>query len=511
MANRQMPKVKRKPTLKTTAEKTATGKELLSRAVLLEQARASLWEYQKLRDQKFFRESRAYLNTISIALQDVFERKRLKADGTPYRKVVLSIPPRHGKSYSIAGFCQWALGRRHDTRIAEISYNDILTGRFSQGVRDVIDERKATDDQIVYGDVFPETELKYGDSARRIWALDGEHFSFLATSFGGTMTGVGFNIGIIDDPIKLPEEALNDEKLDAQWDWYVNAYLSRLEEDAMQIIVMTRWATRDLAGRVQEEEPGEWLEIKMEAQDEKTGEMLCSEILSKATYESRKRLASKSDVSMSIFDANYHQKPVDAKDKLYGDFQTYRMDELPRDEKGRIKWDVIAAYGDTADQGHDFLCLLIFGVIAGQAYVLDILYTDRPMEYTEPEAARRLFNNSAQIAKIESNNGGRGYARAVRELLWRNYKTRSIKIDWFTQTQNKNSRIQTNAAYVCMNIFYPDGWEQRYPNYAAAMKGYKRKGRNSHDDAPDATTGVAEMLIEGIKTKTIFGYRILDM
>lgn len=501
MAKRQTPRVKRRPEPKQPANPDA-GHGLLARAVTLEKARSNLWEYQKLRDPKFFRDDRPHLRTVSETLQGVFERRILKPDRTPYRKVILSIPPRHGKSYSIAGACQWYYGQRHDTRIAEISYNDILTGRFSQGVRDQIAEERATDDQIVYSDIFPDVALKYGDAARGIWALEGEHFSFLATSFGGTMTGVGFNVGIIDDPIKLPSEALNDDFLESQWTWYKDAYLSRLEEGAMQIIVMTRWASKDLAGRVMIEQPGDWLEIKLEAYNEETGQMLCPDLLSLQTYMERKKLT-----SPEIFAANYHQQPIDAKDLLYGHFRTYRPDELPKDDKGRIKWEAVANYTDTADEGTDNLCSISFGVIAGQGYILDILDTDRPMEYTEPETARRLHNNAVEVAKIESNNGGRGFARAVKRILWEIFKTRRVRIEWFFQGANKRARIITNAQYVMDNLFFPEDWRERWPEYATAMRTYKRKGKNAHDDEADATTGVAEMLQEGIKKRITFGYR----
>lgn len=494
-------RVKRPP---ASPKEAPQNDKLVARAVKLELARASLWEYQKLRDPKFFRDDRPHLKVISDTLQEVFEGKRLMADGTPYRKVILSIPPRHGKSYSLSGFNQWAYGHRHDTRIAIVSYNDILTGRFSQGVRDVIDETRVTDDQIVYNDIFPDVSLKYGDAARGIWALEGEHFSFLATSFNGTMTGVGFNIGIIDDPIKLPSEAVNDEFLEGQYRWYTDAYFSRLEEGALEIIVMTRWATRDLAGRMMEEEPGEWLEIKMEAYDKATDTMLCPALLSRATYERRRR-----KTSPDIFAANYHQQPFDAKDKLYDHFQIYKWDELPRDEQDHVRFDVIASYTDTADEGTDMLCSIIFGVVAGQAYVLDIFYTDRPMEYTEQETAKRHHQQRVEVAKIESNNGGRGFARAVKRILWEKHQTRRVKVDWFFQSANKRARIITNASYVMENVLFPEGWRERWPEYARAMDNYKRKGKNEHDDAPDCTTGVAEMLQEGIKKKLTFGYRTM--
>lgn len=474
-----------------------TDAAIVQRAVQLERCRASLWEFQKQRDPKFFKESRPHLKQISDVLQGVFEKKLLKPDGTPYRKLVLSIPPRHGKSYSIAGFNQWAYGQRHDTRIGVISYNENLTGRFSQGVRDQIAEEKATPDQIVYNDIFPDVKLRYGDSARGIWALEGEYFSFLATSFGGTMTGIGFNLGVIDDPIKLPEEAHNDAFLDSQYAWYTDAFLSRLEEDAMIVIVMTRWATRDLAGRVMEDEPGEWLYVKMQTPME-NGEMLCPELLSRATYDARARLT-----SPEIMAANYRQEPVDLKGALYQEFTTY--EHIPtEDASGHPITPRRIAYVDTADTGADYLCAIAADAIDGEGYVLDVIYTDEPMETTELRVAKMLYELRVADCVIESNNGGRGFARNVERILWDRYRWRGTRIICKNQRDNKEARMLTHSAYVERHIKYPPNWRRRFREYALAMTRFQRKGRNAHDDAPDATTGLAEHIQGGLYRRRKF-------
>lgn len=471
--------------------KAFSDAEIAARAIRLEKCRSSLWEFQKQRNPKFFKDSRPHLKQISDVLQGVFERKMLKPDGSPYRKVVLSIPPRHGKSYSLAGFNQWAYGQRHDTRIGVISYNDILTGRFSQGVRDQIAEEKADPSQIVYSDIFPEVKLRYGDSARGIWALEGEYFSFLATSFGGTMTGIGFNVGIIDDPIKLPEEAYNDDFLDAQYAWYTDAFLSRLEEDAMVVIVMTRWATRDLAGRVMDEEPGEWLYVRMETPME-NGEMLCPELLSRKTYDARARLT-----SPEIMAANYHQTPVDLKGALY---QTFSVYDAPPDPKSARR----ICYIDTADTGADYLCAIAADVLEGEGYVLDVLYTDAPMERTELQTARMLYDLRVTECIVESNNGGRGFARNVERILWERYRWRGTRFTSRNQRDNKQSRMLTQASFVERHLYYPEDWKKRWREYAQAMIRYQRKGRNAHDDAPDATTGLAEAIQGGLNRRKKF-------
>lgn len=66
---------------------------------------------------------------------------------------------------------------------------------------------------------------------------------------GGTATGFGARKLIIDDLIKKAEEAFNENTLEKQWQWFTDTMLSRTETGYKIIIIMTRWATNDLAGR----------------------------------------------------------------------------------------------------------------------------------------------------------------------------------------------------------------------------------------------------------------------
>lgn len=116
----------------------------------------------------------------------------------------------------------------------------------------------------------------------QLWSLEGQFFNYLAAGFGGTITGVGCNIGIIDDPIKNDKEAFNDRVLEEQWSWYTDTFLSRIEEGGLQIVNMTRWSTKDLCGRLLSSDDGdEWYVFCRQAYDEATGMMLCEELLSK--------------------------------------------------------------------------------------------------------------------------------------------------------------------------------------------------------------------------------------
>ncbi|MNJ40284.1 Terminase-like family protein [compost metagenome] len=322
-----------------------------------------------------------------------------------------------------------------------------------------------------------------------LWSLEGGYNSYLATSPTGTATGFGASILIIDDLIKNAEEASNEATLEKHWDWFTNTMLSRLEEGGKIIIIMTRWATGDLAGRALEhfaEEKKKVRHLTMKAlQDD--GTMLCEEILSRESYDMKVRA-----MGEDIASANYQQIPIDIKGKLYSSFKTY--ERLPVDANGNSLFTGIYSYCDSADQGDDYLCNIIWGVYSKVAYVLDVIYTKEPMEITEPAVAKALFDFKVNRARIESNSGGRSFARAVRRELEDGLNSNFTDVSWFHQSKNKVARIISNAPWVMKHIYYPVNWRDKWPEYFKAMNAYQREGKNAHDDAPDGTTGVAETM-----------------
>lgn len=130
----------------------------------------------------------------------------------------------------------------------------------------------------------------------------------------------------------------------------------------------------------------------------------------------------------------------------------------------------------------------------GEAYVLDVLYTKEGIEFTEPAAARLLFEGQVNAADIESNNGGRGFARAVEQLLREQYHSTRCVIRPFYQSANKAARILSHSTWVMEHIYFPVNWKDRWPEYYDAMHRFQKEGHNLHDDAPDATTGIAETI-----------------
>lgn len=196
------------------------------------------------------------------------------------------------------------------------------------------------------------------------------------------------------------------------------------------------------------------------------------------------------NMAKEIVYANYQQEPIDIKGRLYNNLKTYN--QLPMDSNNNLLFTAYKNYTDTADTGDDYLCSICYGVYNKEAYILDVLYTKEPMEITEPATAKILIENNIKEADIESNNGGRGFARAVDKHLLEKYNSNRCKVRWFHQTQNKRARILSNATWVMEHIYFPVNWADRWPEFFKAITTYQKEGKNKHDDAPDVLTGIAE-------------------
>lgn len=453
--------------------------ERIKRQAKRELARREFFYFCNLMASDFYKPERRYLVELCEALQSFYEDEKAKV-------LIINEPPRHGKSRTAGLFVEWVLGRNPAEKIMTGSYNNILSATFAKNVRNAIQEVKADDNITVYSDIFPNVRIKRGDAAMDMWSLDGGYNSYLATSPSGTATGFGCSLLIIDDIIKNAEEAYNETAKEKSWLWFTNTMLSRLEEGGKILIIMTRWASDDLAGRAIEHfgEAAKVITMKALQPD---GTMLCDEILSRRSYEEKVRA-----MGADIASANYQQEPIDLKGQLYSSFKTY--DRIPVDINGNPLFTAIQNYTDTADTGSDYLCSIVYGVYNGEAYVLDLLYTKDAMEETEPATAAMLYRNDVNVADFESNNGGRGFARQVRRILQDTYKSNKTVINTFAQTKNKAARILSNSTWVMEHIYFPTNWKDRWPEYYRAMTRYQREGKNANDDAQDATTGIAEKI-----------------
>lgn len=441
-----------------------------------ELARRDFWEYCKFTSPDFYKEERAFLKDLSQRLQWFVEE-------SDAQMMVVNMPPRHGKSRTATKFVQWVFGRFGiGTKVMTGSYNETLSGTFAKQVRDCIAEQP-TLGITVYNDLFEKIKIKYGEASASKWALEGSsQANYLATSPSGTATGFGCNLMILDDTIKSAEEAYNANTLQKIIDWFDNTMISRTENNFKIIIIMTRWCSNDLAGYVLKNYDNV-VHITYKAVNP-DGTMLCEEILSKKDYKVKTK-----NMNKDIVEANYNQSPIDIKGRLYSSFKTYT--EIPKDSAGNPLFEYILNYTDTADEGSDFLCSICYGMFQGAYYILDIYYTKDSMEITEPATAAMLKRNNVGCAIIESNNGGKGFARNV-EREGKEHGNNHTTITWFHQSKNKVARILSNSTSVMNNLYFPINWVDRFPEFAHDITAYQKEGKNAHDDCADALTGVYE-------------------
>lgn len=420
------------------------------------------------------------------------------------KNLMINIAPRYGKSELVSRmFIAWCFGINPACRFLHLSYSANLTTGNSTSIKDTINN-----DYFQYA--FP-TKIRWNDNSKSHWSTE-QGGELYATSTMGQITGFGagndksklnldldpyqkqFNPNgfggaiVIDDPIK-PDEALSDAMREAINLRFETTIRNRVNSrDVPIIIIMQRLHEHDLCGYLLEKESQNWTVLSIpcivEGED---GEQ-------KALWPHKhtlEELEALRDINSVVFETQYMQNPTPFEGLMYGFIRTYEL--LPI-EKGIRK-----CYVDTADTGSDFLCAVCYFETKSGMYITDVLYTKKPMEYTEIATAEMLVKNEVNIVKIESNNGGRGFCRNVEKntRALQGKTSLSMRFISFTQSNNKQTRIYSHSAEVQNLIFFPIYWETKWPQFAMAIKGYRKEGRNAHDDAPDVLTGIVESFTHG--------------
>ncbi|MBF84185.1 MAG: hypothetical protein CL489_06860 [Acidobacteria bacterium] len=174
-------------------------------------------------------------------------------------RFIIDAPPRHSKTFTLSQWLPiWYLDTFPDRNVMLTSYNQQLSRRMGRYVRDSIENNPLVEVEV-RGDVRSATD----------WKLQGRG-EFLSTGVGGTLTGRGFHLGIIDDPIKNWAQAMSPNYLQDLRDWFSSTFLTRAEQDGIYpdrnatiIVVATRWSEQDLSGWLLEQ--GGWTHISMPA------------------------------------------------------------------------------------------------------------------------------------------------------------------------------------------------------------------------------------------------------
>lgn len=463
------------------------------------------------------------LHSLRCFVSDIFEQ----ANKTPYvfgehheriinaleavvegrtRKLIINIAPRYGKTeLAVKLFISWCFALNPRCRFIHLSYSSSLVSDNSETIKGILKSE-------YYKMLFPYVAIAPNRDRQQRWETT-EGGGMYAVSTLGQITGFGAGTTdsevaqqldaftaeynpdqfsgaiVIDDPIR-PEDALSDNVREAVNRRFETTIRNRVNSRRTPIVIIgQRVHEHDLCGYLQAVEPDEWEVLSIPCVTIKNG-VETALWPHKHTLDELHKLY---EINSFVFDTQYQQEPKPLEGLMYQSFRTYET--LPVGPYTRKN------YTDTADTGADYLCSIDYAEFPwGDCYVLNVLYTDRAMEFTEPETARMLDADKISTAIIESNNGGRGFARAVERNL-REMGNRTTAVTWFNQSQNKQARIFSHSADVQNSVFFPVGWDTRWPRFHNALTSYRKEGGNLHDDAPDALTGVVEKRNSGGRGK----------
>jgi len=171
-------------------------------------------------------------------------------------RLALFMPPRHGKSeLASRRFPAFALGQDPDLQIILTSYGADLATLMNGDITSIIDSD-------LYGSIFPNTILGGKGSTKKkredFIQTVGHSGQVKAAGVGGSITGIGANIFIIDDPVKNMEEADSPTYREKTWDWYRSTARTRLQPGGGVLLIQTRWNEDDLGGRLLEDGENTW-------------------------------------------------------------------------------------------------------------------------------------------------------------------------------------------------------------------------------------------------------------
>jgi len=160
-------------------------------------------------------------------------------------RLIVNMPPRHTKSEFASYFLPaWMIGKNPNLKIIQATHTADLAIDFGRKTKNLIDEEK-------YHEMF-DTRLQEDSQAAGKWKTEqgGEYF---AAGVGGAITGRGADLLIIDDPHKEQDLKGDGSAFDKAWNWYMSGPRQRLQPGGKIVLVMTRWSTKDLTGRLIQE------------------------------------------------------------------------------------------------------------------------------------------------------------------------------------------------------------------------------------------------------------------
>lgn len=342
-------------------------------------------------------------------VQEFVTRKTDKA----FSILIISTPPQHGKSKTVTETLpSWYLGRNPTHKVIEISYSADFAEQFGRRNREKIRD--------FGGQIFGIGLADYPNKAIE-FELDNHRGTMLSAGLHSGVTGHGANLMIIDDPVKTQQEADSQTTKNAVWDEWLSSFSSRLAADAKVIVIMTRWAEDDLAGRLIEQGVNvEVVNLPLECDSEndplgrKIGDALCPEIGKGNEWLADFKKMLQSTKGSRTWNALYQGRPVAAKGNLLRREWWKYYEERPE----IVEWvmSVDAAFKDGDD--NDFVAIQVWGKTEENIYLIDAVKKHLDMPSTCREIVRlRAIYPRCKTTLIEDKANGSAIIQVLRKQM----------------------------------------------------------------------------------------------
>jgi len=388
------------------------------------------------------------------------------------RRLIITLPPRTLKSLCASvALPAWFLGRYPSERVVVVSYSDILARTQANDFRLLVNDP-------IYQATFPAMRLAR-DTDREIMTT--KRGKRIATSIDGTLTGLGGNLIIIDDPLKLGD-AMSETVRTRVIEWYRSTLLSRADDKTVAriVLVMQRVHQNDLAGYLQEQGGFEVLNIPAIAQRDETyflgdgrtytrqkGELLHPE------HEPAHVLAElKREMGPIAFSAQYQQSPIPPGGTIIKRKWLVPYDNVNRQPGDRIilSWDIALSEQETGDYSA-CVVLLKRGEIF---YILEVVRGRFPFDTLKRKVIEVKQRYGSSTLLIEDSPISHGLIQSLRQ--------KSINVTPYKPETDKRARVIAQS-----DLFA--GGSVRFPRSAAWLEEFSAEllafpGR--HDDQVDA-------------------------
>ncbi len=408
-------------------------------------------------------------------------------------RLIITMPPRHGKSQLANwAFTAWYMGRNPYNSIITASYNETLAEESGSKVREYITSP-------MYAQVFPDCHLRKGAKAvDRLQTLEGGIAVF--TGVGGTITGRGGDVLIIDDPMKGAADADSPTTREKQWNWFTQDMMSRLMTDmGAVIIIMTRWHEDDIVGRLTDprnpcyskEEAGNWKVLHFTALAEKND--VLGRQKDEALWESRqsaKRLRSMRRLNPRGFNANYQGRPSPADGVFFKRewLRGYKLEDLP----SNLRMYAASDHAVGQKQENDKTCLMMVGVDEkDNIWLLPDMFWERAGTEVIVEKMIDMMELHKPLVWWGENDH---IMKSIGPFLFKRMQERQVYCTVEPVThggKDKRTRAQAIRGRMSMGMV-------RFPTFASwwgdAMDELLKFDRGRHDDLVDAIAHIGRGL-----------------